>query len=308
MRESRIVSLIPAATEVVCALGLGDRLVARSHECDYPEFVKALPAITAPTCEPDGTSARIDRNIRSLVERGLSVYRIDEEGLRAAAPDVILTQSQCEVCAASEDQIEAAVAGLLNRRPSIVSLAPRSLEEVWADILRVAAVLGVEEQGRSVVEGLCARIDAIRVRAEALTARPPRVAAIEWIEPMMASGNWVPEMIALAGGESLLAAPGAPSPPLAPDALAEADPDLVLVKPCGFGLARTREEMMPLAIRPDWAGLRATRSGNVYAIDGNQYFNRPGPRLVESVEILAEILHPELFEFGHEGTGWMRAV
>lgn len=303
----RVVTLIPSATEIVAALGFGAHLVGRSHECDFPEEVARLPVVSAPKFAVDGSSAEIDRGIRAIVEQGLSVYRVDGERLRALRPDVIVTQSQCEVCAVSLDELEAAVAEWLEARPRIVSLEPCRLADVWADIARVAEALEAPESGAALIARLKGRVDGIRLKVEGFARSRPRLFCVEWIEPLMSAGNWMPELVALAGGEALLAAPGAHSPTLEWRELRAADPDAVLVMPCGWGIARAQPEMARLAGLDGWADLAAVRNGRVFIADGNRYFNRPGPRLVDSLEILAEILQPELFDFGHEGEGWVRA-
>ncbi len=305
MTSPRVVSLLASATEIVCALGLRDALVARSHECDFPEDVALLPAVTETKIAHHRPSAAIDQEVRTIVEQGLSVYRVDAERLRALKPDVIVTQTQCEVCAVSFKDLEEALADWTGAVPRVVPLAPYALADVWQDIARVADALSVSEKGRELVAGFEARIAAIAGKARALRARP-RVACVEWIDPLMAAGNWVPELVELAGGHNLFGAPGAHSPWLEWDALRASDPDVILVLPCGFGIPRIRAEMPALTRLPGWSSLEAVKRGQVYRLDGNQYFNRSGPRLVESLEILAEILHPETFRFGHEGRGWER--
>jgi iron complex transport system substrate-binding protein len=216
---------------------------------------------------------------------------------------VIVTQSQCEVCAVSERDVEEAVCDWLEDRPRIISLAPSALADVWADIERVAAALGAPEQGATLVAALQQRIEAIAAEGRLLRERP-RVACIEWLDPLMAAGNWMPELVEMAGGVNLFGETGKHSPWMDWDDLVAADPDAILVLPCGFDIERTRRDLGLLTRRPGWNHLRAVRSGRVYLTDGNQYFNRPGPRLVESLEILAEVLHPDRFHFGHQGHGW----
>lgn len=301
----RVASLIASATEIVTALGAGPMLVARSHECDFPEEVTALPAVTAPKLDIAKPSGDIDRQVKALLEQALSVYRVDADRLRELAPDIIVTQTQCEVCAVSQSDVEAALARWTGARPRIVSLAPNALADVFADIGRVAEALGIEERGRTLVAGLRARIEAIAQRTRVLPLRP-RVAAIEWIEPLMAAGNWVPELIALAGGENLFGEAGRHSLWMEWRDLVLADPDIILVLPCGFDISRSLREIAALTARPEWNQLRAVRDDKVFVADGNQYFNRPGPRLVDSLEILAEVLHPDAFPASHAGTGWIR--
>jgi iron complex transport system substrate-binding protein len=301
----RIVSLLPSATEIVAALGCAGRLVGRSHECDFPPEVVRLPALTASKLDGEGTSYAIDQRLKSIVQEGLAVYRVDGEKLRALAPDVIVTQDQCEVCAVSLKDVEAAVCAWTDRAARIVSLSPASLADVWADMRRVAEALGVAGRGAALVQRLETRVAAIAARAAAAPDRP-RIACIEWIEPLMAAGNWMPEMVGLAGGVNLFGEAGRHSPWLDWDALRAGDPDVILIAPCGFDVARSRRDLPALEALPGWGALPAVRARRVYIADGNQYFNRPGPRLVESLEILAEILHPTQCRHGHEGTGWVR--
>jgi iron complex transport system substrate-binding protein len=302
---TRIVSLIASATEIVCALGFEDHLVGRSHECDYPETVKRLPVCTQPKFNPDGTSYEIDQRVKAIVQEGLSVYRVDGAKLRELEPDVIVTQSHCEVCAVSLRDVERAVCAWLHACPQLVSLAPNALADVWTSIEQVAEALKVPERGEQVIERLRRRMDAIAERTRGIPAWPT-VACIEWIDPLMAVGNWMPELIEKAGGVNLFGVAGAHSPWMTWEELCAADPDVLIVVPCGFDIARTRRDMPVLTSRPEWPRLNAVGAGRVFLADGNQYFNRPGPRLVESLEILAELLHPAVFAFGHEGRGWQR--
>ena len=306
MAEShRIVSLIASATETVCALGLEPLLVGRSHECDFPASVQRLPVCTRPKFEPDGTSYAIDQRVKALLQEGLAVYRVDAELLRSLHPTVILTQSQCEVCAVSEKDVQQAVHDWLDAKPAIVSLKPDGLADVWRDIRRVGEALDVPVQAAQLVASLEQRMMAIM--GQAFQARKqPTVACIEWIDPLMASGNWMPELVERAGGRNLFGEAGRHAPFLAWETVRAADPEVILILPCGFDIARTRQELSTLTNQPGWNQLQAVRQGDVYLLDGNAYFNRPGPRLVESLESLAEILHPEQFHFGHHGYGWQR--
>jgi iron complex transport system substrate-binding protein len=299
----RIASLLPSCTEIACALGFEEALVGRSHECDHPAGVRALPPLTEPKLDPTAPSAAIDDQVKQLVRDGLSVYHVDAERLRELAPTVILTQQQCEVCAASPKDLEDALAEWVGERPRIVSLEPASLSDVWEDIERVATALDAGERGRALSTALTDRVSDIAQRALRIRARPS-VACIEWIDPLMAAGNWVPELVTLAGGRSVFGEAAAHSPWIGWDDLCREDPDVIVVLPCGFDLNRSREEMDPLATRTGWSALRAVRSGHVFVTDGNQYFNRPGPRLVDSLEILTEILHPDHFPGLHQGAGW----
>jgi iron complex transport system substrate-binding protein len=303
LKKPRVVSLLPSCTEIICALGLSDRLVGRSHECDFPPVVRRLPACTAPKLDPNATSGEIDREVKSLLPNALSIYRVDSEQLNDLRPDLIVTQSQCAVCAVSLPEVERAVGGWIESAPRILSLAPNRLADVWNDILRVAEAVGVPERGHELVTQLRTRVEVIAAKTRAIVRRPS-VACIEWLEPLMAAGNWVPELVELAGGLNLFGEAGRHSPWLDPEAVRQRDPAIIVALPCGFGLVRTRREMPVLARMSGWDSLRAVKNQRVYLTDGNQYFNRPGPRLVESLEILAEIIQPDFFHFSHKGVGW----
>jgi len=291
----RIVSLIASATEIVHALGACAWLVGRSHECDYPEEVRALPACTAPRFAVDGDSREIDRLVKQTRAQAISIYQVFDDVLERLQPTHILTQMHCEVCAVSLRDVERSVAAHLASRPAIVSLQPNSLPDVWEDIRRVARSLEIAECGEQLTGRLLERMQAVSDRAWAASRRP-RVACVEWIEPPMAAGNWVPELVEMAGAENVSWTTWRD--------LAKADPDVILVMPCGFGLERAAREMRWLTDRLAWHDLRAVRDGRVYVADGNQYFSRPAPRLVESLEILAEVAHPEIFPPRLRGAGW----
>lgn len=302
--SGRVVSLIASATEIVCALGCRDRLVGRSHECDFPADVAALPQLTAPKFKVEGSSAEIDARVQAIVREGLSVYRVDGDALKALRPDVIVTQDHCEVCAVSLSDVEAATCTWTGQAVTIVSLKPDSIADTYADIRRVAEALGVPAAGEDLVSHMQRRIAAVRAGT---TNRPaPRVAFIEWVEPLMAGGNWMPQLIEAAGGHNLFGAAGKHSDWMQWDELASADPDVIVVAPCGYGLERCLEELPLLEAKPGWARLKAVRAGRVYFADGNAYFNRPGPRLADSAEMLAEIIHPELGAARFEGIAWVR--
>lgn len=299
----RIVSLLPSATEIVCALGFGDHLVGRSHECDFPEGLDDRPVCSSPRLNVDGTSKQIDDEVRDIVRRGLSVYEVRDDVLKSLKPDFIVTQTQCEVCAVSENDVERAVWDWTGARPKIISLEPNLLEDVWSDVRRVADALDARHEGDRMVDVLRSRMRAIYDKAAAIGEKPS-VATIEWIDPLMSAGNWMPELIAMAGGENLFGERGKHSPWLDWATLRATDPDVVLVIPCGFDLERTLQESKALETLDGWRELGAVRDGHCYAADGHHYFNRPGPRLAESLEILAEILHGSQFDFGHRGKGW----
>jgi iron complex transport system substrate-binding protein len=301
----RLLPLISSATEIVHALGLGRFQVGRSHECDYPAEVLSLPACTRPAIEVSGSSAEIDRLVKERLASALSVYDVDAVLIRQLEPTHILTQTQCEVCAVSLADVERAMQREIGIDARIVSLEPYALEDVWRDICRVATACNVAARGEALVSSLQERMRAINARAGG-AARTPRVAVVEWLEPLMAGGNWVPQLVEMAVGVNLFGLPGRHSPWMSWEDLVAADPDAIVALPCGFDLARTRAEMHWLTERAGWAELRAVRTGNVFLCDGNQYMNRPGPRLVESLQIFAEMLHPDLFEPVLEHIGWER--
>jgi len=299
----RIVSLIASATEIVHSLGLTEYQVGRSHECDHPGAIRSLPVCTAPAFSIDGSSREIDQRVKHQLANALSVYKVFEDVLDRLRPTHLITQTQCEVCAVSLADVERALACSVASRPALIALEPNALSDIWNDIRRVADACGVPDKGRDLVAALQSRIDEIASRTHAADRRP-RLACIEWHEPLMMAGNWVPELVHLAAGENLFGQAGLHSPWMSWDQLVASDPDVIVTMPCGFDLRRTREEMYWLTGRPEWSRLRAVRSGAVYLADGNQYFNRPGPRIVESLQILAEILHPRLFTPELRGYAW----
>ena len=302
MSDLRIASLVPSATEIVAALGCADSIVARSHECDWPPAVTRAPACTRARIDATLPSSAIHEAVGTLLGAALSLYDLDTDLLREARPSHIVTQDQCAVCAVDLPEVEAAAARYLETPVQIVSLAPQRLADVWDDIARVGGALGVD------AAPICGRL---RGRAAAVAARAARlvrkrVVTVEWTDPPMTAGNWVPELVAAAGGIDTLGAEGRDAPTIDVAAVRAADPDVIVFMPCGYGLPRTLADGCALLADPAWRGLRAVRAGAVYATDGNAFFNRPGPRLIESLEILAEILHPGVFRFGHRGTGWER--
>jgi len=282
----RIVSLVPSATEIVCRLGLAGDLVGVSGDCDFPPEIGGVPVLSQRVATPELTSAAIDRRIREDVHSGTSVYHLDADTLARVDPTLILTQELCSVCAPSFTTVRRA-ARLLDAPVRIVSLEPRSLADVLDNVQLVADLSGVPARGRAVISELRARIDA--VAAGAAPARP-RVAFLEWVDPIFVGGHWVPEMIAAAGGIDVLGVAGRPSTRVPWDAVRDARPEVLIVAPCGFHLARAREEAALLARRDGWRELPAVRGGQVYIVDASSYFNRPGPRLIDGMEILASIL------------------
>ncbi|MDP8943308.1 MAG: cobalamin-binding protein [Actinomycetota bacterium] len=281
----RIASLVPSATESLFALGLGDRVVGVTHECDYPPAAAELAQLTRTVIPPGLSAAEIDRAVRERTERGKPLYELDADRLAALEPDLIVTQAVCEVCAVSYDEVRA-IATRLPSRPRVVSLDPSTLGEVLAGVSRLADTAGVADAGARLLEERAERIG--RVEHAVRGAERPRVAALEWLDPVFLGGHWVPQMIELAGGEDPLAHPGERSRTASWEEVADARPDVVLAIPCGYDAARSAAEA--LAHRERLAGLGAR---TVVALDAAAYFSRPGPRLVEGIELLAHVLHPD---------------
>ena len=285
-------------------MGLGEFQVGRSHECDYPAAVATLPVCTRPAIDVSGSSAEIDRLVKARVSAALSVYEVDASLIRSLRPTHIITQTQCKGCAVSVEDVERALEREFSIQARVISLEPFALRDVWEDIRRVARACDREASGETLVEELKQRMHATEMRAK--SGRRQTVAAIEWLEPLMAAGNWIPELVEMAGGENLFGTAGQHAPWMSWEQLLAADPDTIVALPCGFDLARTRSEMRWLSGRAEWGDLKAVRTDRVFVCDGNQFMNRPGPRLTESLQIFAEILHPEMFEMALEGIGWER--
>ena len=305
MRANRIVSLLPGGTEIVCALGCAERLKGRSHQCDFPPEIRALPVCTSPRPPGIVDSTEIEGTVKSAPPRALSVFEIDLEKLRQLRPDIILTQVRCDVCAVNLADLEGAPArgvapGL---RPKIISLSPARLPDLWQDIQTVAAALGAEKQARVLLTSLKERVVDVMQRT-CLLKRRPAVACLDWLDPLTACGHWIPEMVDFAGGRNLFGQAGQPSTSLEWETLRQGDPDLIVLMPCGLDLEQTRSQAAALAAKPEWKTVRAVRSGQVFLVDGNSYFNRPGPRLVDSLEILTQIIQPVLFPAPGGGKGW----
>ena len=289
----RIVSLLPSSTEICFALGLGDQLVGVSHECDFPPEVRGRPTLTAPKVEPSASSSEIDRQVRELVSDGLSVYRIDEQRLQDLHPELVITQDACEVCAVSLEEVREATSRLLGADVEVLSLSPLTVTDVLDDILRVGRATGTEARAHDLVVDLQARLELLRWQTTSLPK--PRVLVLEWLDPPMVAGHWTPELIRIAGGDPILGHDGTPTGPVAWDRIVQAEPEVLLVIPCGFRVEQSLEGMADLEGRSDFATIPAVRAGRVAIVDGNSFFNRPGPRLVDSAEIAAVAIHPEHF-------------
>ena len=302
--KQRVLSLLSSTTEIIYALGCGDRLVGRSHECDYPEEVSELPICTIPKFNVDGTSREVDDEVKSLVQSALSIYYINEKLLKELKPDIIFTQSQCEVCAVSVSDVENALKNITGLSSRVISVEPNSIEDIFNDILTIAEILNVRKKGKELVELIKAKIDSTEKIVYQKSS--PSVAAIEWIDPLMAAGNWVPQLIKVAGGKNLFGEAGKHSPWMKYNDLVEQDPEIIIVMPCGYDIKKSLIEIKTLVSKTGWGSLKAVRNRNVYITDGNQFFNRPGPRIIESLEILLEIIHSDFSESKHIDSGWIK--
>lgn len=293
--DMRIVSLLPSTTEIAFALGLGDQVVAVTHECDYPPEARERPVITASALDHHhATSAEIDAAVRGQLRDGISIYNLDTALLERLQPDLVLTQALCDVCAVSFGVVERAVAQV-SAAPRILSLEPTDLEGIFGAILAVGNATGRRPQAAELVARLRARVERVRERAARATSRP-RVACLEWFDPPFGPGHWLPELVELAGGRTGLGAPGEPSRRVAWDEVVAFAPEVIVLAPCGFDLERAAGEALAvLPRRPGWDTLPAVRAGRVFAVDANSYFSRPGPRVVDSLELLARLIHPDLF-------------
>jgi iron complex transport system substrate-binding protein len=295
----RIVSLLPSATEIVCALGLSESLVGVTHECDYPPLACSRPIVTRSLLNHDGaTSEEIDQAVGQQLEDGLSLYALDRALLAQIGPDLVLTQALCQVCAVAYGEVERAIRDISavsdGLAPQVLSLEPTGLEDILITIARVGAAAGVAQRADTLISELRARIERVRARTAQAEQRP-RVACLEWLSPTFGPGHWLPELIELAGGRPGLGVAHSDSRRVAWEEVIAFAPEIIVVTPCGFDLRRTIEEAERiLPGRTGWAALPAVRQGRVYAVDGNAYFSRPGPRIVDSLELLAELIHPEL--------------
>jgi len=290
----RIVSLLPAATEICFALGLGDAVVGVSPECDFPRAVREKPVMSHALLQYEGkTSGDTSRMVGERLASGGALYQVDESALRSSGPDLILTQGLCDVCAPTFGDVEA-LARRLPRTPAIESLDPHGLEDMVEDVLRVGRACGIEARAAEVVAALRERIDRVADRVSMALTRP-RTVCLEWLDPLFLGGHWVPEMVGLAGGVDVLGRSGEKSHRVEPRELVKASPEVAVLMPCGFNLERTRKEASVVTGTRWWGDLPATRADRVWTVDGSSYFNRPGPRLVDGLEILAHIVQPDLF-------------
>ncbi len=295
----RICSLLPSATEVIALLGLSDALVGISHECDYPPSITHVPIMVEPMIAPHGlASADIDRQVGQLVASGQRLYRLKDHLLREAQPDLIVSQDLCHVCAVTPDQLHDALCSM-PRQPTVLTLNPGTVHDVIDDVVRIGDAAGRSAEGHRLATQLRDRLDAIRTRVQDVSHRP-RVVCIEWLSPLYVAGHWVPEMVQLAGGQDVLAQPGSPSRVVTWDEVQAAAPDVLIVMPCGFSVAQTHTELLRMRQQPDQWNLASNMAQRIFLVDASSYFSRPGPRLIDGIELLAAILHPSDHEHIHE--------
>jgi iron complex transport system substrate-binding protein len=292
----RVCSLLPSATEILYAIGLGDQVFGVSHECDFPADAATKPSLLRTRIDPKAPPAEIDRQVSEIIARGESIYAVDAELLGSLAPDLILTQDLCHVCAASPDDLATALLRF-PRQPQVLSLTPRSLEEVWDDIRRVGHATGRQSEAESLAQELARQVAAIAAVAARARSRP-RVVCLEWTDPYYVGGHWIPEMVSYAGGEDVLGRLREPSFQVTSSQIAESGADVIVVMPCGYDSARAAQECNPARFPESWKLLPAVRQGRIFAVDANAYFSRPGPRLADGIALLAHLLHPDLFSAG----------
>jgi len=303
---TKIVTLIPSATEIVAFLGQKNSIIGRSHECDYPHDLNHVAKLTSPKISVDGTSREIDNQINTILENSLSVYKVNVPKLKELNPDYIITQAHCEVCAVNLSEVEDIVRKNLNKNTKIISLQPNTLKDVFDDIKRVAKELNIENKtNNDIINNLSERLESIK-KLSSKSKTKPSIACIEWIDPLMMAGNWIPEMIEIAGGINVLGKNGKDSHWIKFNEIAKEDPEVIIFLPCGFNIKKTKNELKNFLKKSnDWRSLKAFKNKKFFVADGNQFFNRPGPRLIESLEMFAEIIHPNLFNFNHEEIGWV---
>jgi iron complex transport system substrate-binding protein len=292
----RICSLLPSSTEILFALGLGESVVGVAHECDFPPEAAKKPALIRPRVDPQAQPAELDRQVTELLKRGESIYSVDADLLRSLAPDLIVTQDLCHVCAASPDDLAAALARF-SKRPKVLTLTPHSLADVWNDIRRVGEATQRRREAQGLAITLEQKVAAIEVKAARATSRP-RVLCLEWLDPFYLGGHWVPEMVAKAGGEDVLGRAGEPSFRVTAEEVLRSNAEVIVVMPCGYNAARTASEFDFAKLPESWRDFPAVRERRIFAVDANSYFSRPGPRLADGVALLAHLFHPDLFPGG----------
>jgi iron complex transport system substrate-binding protein len=292
-KPERICSLLPSATEILFALGCGERVVGVTHECDFPKEAKSKPRLIRSRVDPTADPGEIDRQVRALVDAGQSIYGVDADLLESLDPDLIVTQDLCHVCAASPEDLGAALARMA-RRPEVLTLTPHTLEDVYGDIERVGQAVGERERADELISKLRGRVKVVGHRVAQSGAAPVRVLCLEWLEPFYVAGHWVPEMVAAAGGVDVFASVGQKSIRVSSEEIARCAADVMIVMPCGYGAERAAREFSQMRLADSWEQMPAVRNSRVFAIDANSYTARPGPRLVDGVEMMLDMFHPAL--------------
>lgn len=288
----RIVSLLPSATEIICKLGLEDQLVGVTHECDFPPMVRQLPKVTQTLIPVDASSYEIDQLVRERLKTQRALYTLDQPMLEQLRPDLIVTQALCDVCAVAEAEVSAAACSLPGQ-PKVLNLEPMTLRDVFSTLRQVGRETGAQQRADAVLLELEGRVEAIARRSATIRQRP-RVVMLEWIDPPFSAGHWTPELVTMAGGDEQIGRPNQPSRSIKWDEVRSANPEVIIIACCGFDIERTMVDVQILKQYPGWSDLAAVKSNRVFVVDGNAYFNRPGPRLVESLELIAHAMHPDL--------------
>ena len=303
MTNNRIITLIPSATEIISFLGLGNQLVGVSHECDFPESVRNIKKLTKTDIKTNTSSYNIHLQIEKILENSLSVYNVDKKSLKYLKPDIIITQDQCNVCAVDLSQVKKVTSNYLNKEVDIISLQPKSFNEIFENIEYVAKKLNVfNTTNKNKINKLLNRISDIRQKKKSFK----NVICIEWCDPLMSAGNWIPDMVKIAGGNELCGINNKSSHWIDFKNVRDFNPEIIIFMPCGYNLLQTQMDVANLFDNnAKWKNLSAYKNKKMYLVDGNQYFNRPGPRIVDSLEILAEILNPNAFNYGYNGKGWI---
>jgi iron complex transport system substrate-binding protein len=300
----RIVSLLPSATEILYALGVGDQVVGITHECDFPPEVHGKPALIKPRVDPTAAPAEIDRQVSELVARGESIYAVDADLLASLAPDLIVTQDLCHVCAASPDDLATALSRFSDP-PRVLTLTPHSLDDVWQDIVRAGEATNTRPRAQELAAELKEKVQAV-ASSRARAATRPRVACLEWLDPIYVGGHWVPEMVAIAGGVDVLGQAGHPSFKVSADHVAQSNADVILVMLCGYDAERNAKEFKSATIPANWDNLPAIRNHRIFAVDANSHFSRPGPRLADGVQLLAHLFNPRQFQSASPTAGYVK--
>ena len=293
MEPQRIVTFLPSATELIYSLGADDKLFGVTHECNYPSGAKNKPRVISSVFDPASMSSKqIDDKICQLMTDGKEIYNLNKENLLDAKPDLIISQNICEVCSAHTEHVKMAV-DMLEKKPKVYTMDPHGVNEILVSIMDISKMIGKEKEGNELVDSLSKRLDFVKSKT---FEERPKVAAIEWVDPFFTSGHWIPEMIESAGGENLISTEKMPSRKMKLEEIQEANPDIIVMMPCGFDVMRTISEYSSvLAENPDWNELKAVKENNVYAVDANSYFSKPSLRTITGIEVLAKIIHPDVF-------------